>query len=191
MLRTLVAGCMCALFLLSMEAQPASADGPWKAQVVDAETKQPLEGVVVVAAWTKYVWGPLDFGGPSYEYYDSEEVLTDKDGRFIIPARSVFSFNPFAFFRGPYILIFKPGYGRDFWPGYDKLSELERKSLSQAAQLFQRDGVVIEMPRLRSLEKRREYLGKFDMGFTTVPREKTPLLEKAITEERRALGYRS
>jgi hypothetical protein len=33
--------------------EPATAEGPWKGQVVDKETGKPLEGVVVLAAWYK------------------------------------------------------------------------------------------------------------------------------------------
>lgn len=164
--------------------------GPWKAQVVDAESKQPLEGVVVLAWWTRHV---RSFGGPSQEYYDSEEVLTDKDGRFTIAARSFFSLNPLVFFRGPFFFIFKPRYGEGMWPGYkdsEMWSEEKRKALSTYAQLFQLDGIVIEMPRLRTIEERRNYLGTYRGNFLVTPREKMPLLQKAITEERRAVGYR-
>src|SRR2546422_11208690 len=93
------------LALLSMVCLLASrsraeAAGPWQAQVVSAETKQPLEGVVVLAWWTRHV---RSFGGPSEEYRDSHEALTDKDGRFRIPSRWVFSLNPLMFFSGPFL----------------------------------------------------------------------------------------
>lgn len=154
------------------------AAGPWKAQVVDAETRQPLEGVVVLAMWTRHV---RTFGGPSQEYYDSEEVLTDTEGRFTIGARSFFSLNPLVFFRGPRFLIFKPGYGRAIWPG-----GMQRETWPEGNVA----SIVIEMPRLRTPKERREYLGVFRGGFLATPREKMPLLEKAIAEERRAVGYR-
>ena len=32
----------------------SAALGPWKAQVVDAETKKPLDDVVVIAVWSTY-----------------------------------------------------------------------------------------------------------------------------------------
>lgn len=157
----------------------ATAAGPWKAQVVDAETKQPLEGVVVLAMWTRHM---RTFGGPSQEYYDSEEVLTDREGRFTITARSFFSLNPLVFFRGPGFLIFKPGYGHPIWPG-----GMQREIWPEGNL----DSIVIEMPRLRTLKERREYLGVLRGGFLATPREKMPLLERAIAEERRAVGYKS
>jgi hypothetical protein len=155
----------------------ATAAGPWKAQVVDAETKRPLEGVVVVAVWFR---ATRTFGGPSEEYYESQEILSDKDGWFTIAAQSFFSLNPLVFFRGPHFLIFKPGYGRGIWPGGRQREVWPEENL---------DSIVIEMPRLRTLEERRKYIGRVKVGFVDVPQNKTPLLEKAIAEERRAVGY--
>src|SRR5438132_12778366 len=91
----------------------AEAAGPWQAQVVSAEAKQPLEGVVVLAWWTRHV---RSCGGPSAEYRDFQEVLTDRDGRFAIASRSFFSLNPLVFFRGPFVTMFKSVYGRFAWP---------------------------------------------------------------------------
>lgn len=179
------------LFLLAGWVSPAIADGPWQAQVVDAETKQPLEGVVVLAVWDKHMRGFGVHGDLGYG--ESEEVLTDKDGRFTIAARSSFTLNPFVYLKDPEFLIFKSGYGRAVWPEYKNAEQWpkeKREQLNSYARLFQLDGIVIEMSRLRTLDERKEYLGKARIGFLTVPREKTPLLQDAITVERRAVGYR-
>lgn len=174
------------LWLVAASLSPATAAGPWKAQIVDAETKEPLEGVVVVAVWWK---ATRTLGGPSEEYHDSVEVVSDRDGRFTIPARSFFSINPLVFFRGPHFLIFKPGYGRTVWPGYEGLPAERRKELGTYAKLLELDGIILGMPRLRTLEERREFVRRVTVGFATVPHEKTPLLDKAIEAERRAVGY--
>src|SRR5207245_11577471 len=99
--------------LLSMVCLMASVSrvesaGPWHAQVVGAETKQPLEGVVVLAWWTRHV---RSFGGPSEEYRDSQEALTDRDGRFTIASRPLLSLNQLAFFRGPFFRLLTSGHG--------------------------------------------------------------------------------
>jgi hypothetical protein len=115
----------------------AEAAGPWQAQVVSAETKQPLEGVVVLAWWTRHV---RSFGGPSEEYRDSQEVLTDKDGRFTIESRWFFSLNPLVFYRGPFFAMFKSGHGDFEWPGYagsETWPREKRESLQNAAGLMQ------------------------------------------------------
>ena len=169
----------------------AEAAGQWQAQVVSADSKQPLEGVVVLAWWTRNV---RSLGGPGEEYRDSQEVLTDKDGRFLIESRWFFSLNPLAFFRGPFVAMFKPGYGDYEWPGY-KGSETwpteKRKALQTEAQLLQLDGIELEMPALANADQRKEYLKRLEVRVVTVPLERRPLLQKAIGEERRALGYGS
>jgi hypothetical protein len=180
------------LLILQPRAVPrAEAAGPWQAQVVDTATKQPLEGVVVLAWWTRHV---RSFGGPSEEYRDSQEVLTDKDGRFKIESRWFFSPNPLVFFRGPFVAMFKPGYGEFGWPGYEgseKWPEGKRKALQTAAGLLQLDGIVLEMTALLNAAQREDYLKHLSVHVSGVPLDRRPLMQKAIVEERRALGYRS
>jgi hypothetical protein len=181
-----------ALMLLMSLRMPlcAEAAGPWQAQVVSAESKQPLEGVVVLAWWTRNV---RSFGGPSEDYRDSQEVLTDKDGRFTIESRWFFSLNPLVFFRGPFIAMFKSGYGDYGWPGYagsETWPKEKRKALQTEAQLLQLEGIVLEMP-LLNVAQRKEYLKRIEMPGVTVPLDRRPLLQKAIEDERTALGYGS
>ena len=170
---------------LSAWSTYSEAAGPWKAQIVDAETKQPLEGVVVLAWWTRHVRGFP--GGPSSEYHDSEEVLTDKDGRFTIAARSFFSLNPLVFFRGPEFTIFRPGYGR--WDQYGRYPMTGGTKGRYEHDLLSQDDIVVDLPRLQSLAARKEYIG--GPLSPVMPLEKMPLLQKAIREERRAIGYRN
>jgi len=182
---------MVALMLLPGALPSAEARGPWQAQVVSAETKQPLEDVVVLAWWTRHV---RSFGGPSEEYRDSQEVRTDKDGRFTIESRWFFSLNPLVFFRGPFVTMFKPGYGDYEWPGYkesENSPKEKREALRTEAQLLQLDGIVLEMPTLSTAEQRREYLKRLEVAVVTVPPEKRALLQKSFEDERRALGYGS
>jgi len=180
------------LLILQPGAVPsAEAAGPWQAQVVDAATKQPLEGVVVLAWWTRHV---RSFGGPSEEYRDSQEVLTDKDGRFRIESRWFFSPNPLVFFRGPFFAMFKPGYGEFGWPGYEgseKWPEEKRKALQTAAGLLQLDGIVLEMAALQNAEQRKEHIKHVEIQVLTVPLDKQRLLKRAVEEEQRGLGLRS
>jgi hypothetical protein len=180
------------LLVLEPGVVPSSeAAGPWQAQVVSAETKQPLEGVVVLAWWTRHV---RSFGGPSEEYRDSQEVLTDEDGRFTIESRWFFSLNPLVFFRGPFVAMFKPGYGDYGWPGYqgsETWPKEKRDALRTEAQLLQLDGIILEMPALSTADQRKEYLKHLEVHVLTVPLDRRPLLQKAIGEERRTLGYSS
>jgi hypothetical protein len=189
---TMGAAALSGLALITLVLQPgvsprAEAAGPWQAQVVSAETKQPLEGVVVLAWWTRHV---RSFGGPSEEYRDSQEVLTDQDGRFAIESRWFFSLNPLVFFRGPFVAMFKPGYGDYEWPGYKGSGtwpKEKREALRTEAQLLQLDGIVLEMPMLPTLEQREEYLKQLSGRISGIPHDKRPLMQRAVMEERKAL----
>jgi len=132
------------------------------------------------------------FGGFSEDYRDSQEVLTDRDGRFTIESRWFFSLNPLVFFRGPFVAMLKPGYGDYEWPGY-KGSETwpkeKREALRTEAQLLQLDGIVLEIPALVDADQRKEYLKHLEVRVLTVPHDRRPLLQKAIQAERRTLGY--
>ena len=184
------------VFLVVLMLRPgalpsAEAAGPWQAQVISAETKQPLDGVVVLAWWTRHV---RSFGGPSEEYRDSQEVLTGKDGRFTIESRWFFSLNPLVFFRGPFVAMFKPGYGDYEWPGYkgsESWPKEKREALRTEAQLLQLEGIALEMPALSTAAQRREYLKRLGVAVVSVPLEKRPLLQEALEGERKALGYES
>jgi hypothetical protein len=177
-----------ALLILLLGGRPvAEAAGPWQAQVVSADTKQPLEGVVVLAWWTRHV---RSFGGPSEEYRDSQEVLTDKDGRFVIESRWFFSLNPLVFFRGPFVAMFKPGYGDYEWPGYkgsETWSKEKRESLRTEAQLLQLEEIVLEMPTLLTAREREEYLKHLTGRISGIPHDKRPQMQWAVMEERKAL----
>jgi hypothetical protein len=79
-------------------------DGPYHGKVVDQETREPIEGAVVLGTW--YTIQPSVAGGVSY-YYDARETVTDKEGDFTIPGhglRIMSNLEPMS------VLIFKAGY---------------------------------------------------------------------------------
>lgn len=82
-------------------------DGPYKGRVIDAETGQPIEGAVAHGTWSKVYPNPA---GSSSEYYDSYEVLTDKDGNFEIPGKGLLILSNIDDMT---LTIFKAGY--DQW----------------------------------------------------------------------------
>lgn len=90
-----------------------------KANIVDAVTKRPLEGVLVVAFWQDEGWGIhmpslVSDGGPSpdcSELVNVATATTGSDGSFVIPAWSGKSghcryLSPFT----PHLILYKPGY---------------------------------------------------------------------------------
>jgi hypothetical protein len=188
-LRTMRVILVVLMALMVLGGPRADAAGPWQAQVVAGDTKQPVDGVVVLAWWTRNV---RSLGGPSEDYRDSQEVVTDKDGRFTIEPRWFFSLNPLVFFRGPFVAMFKPGYGDYEWPGYkgsQTWPKEKREALRTEAQLLLLEGIVLEMPALVSVDQRKKYLNDLEVHVLMVPLDRRPLLQKAISQERRALGY--
>jgi hypothetical protein len=79
-------------------------DGPYEGRVIDADTGEPIEGVVVLGKWSKEYITP---GGAVHEYYDARETVTDKNGDFSIPGKGLLlasNITPMDVF------IFKKGY---------------------------------------------------------------------------------
>ncbi len=129
---------------------PAAAAGPWRGQVVDAETGKPLEGVVVLAQWDKLSPGRST---AARDFYDVDEVVTDADGRFVIPARRVLTVNPFVSLDGPILHMFKPGYGPGLEQGLPQYSDID-----DVRRLMETQGVVFAMTPLKTWAERRRSL---------------------------------
>jgi hypothetical protein len=91
-----------------------SAGGGWliyhersfKGKVIDAETKEPVEGAIVVAQYHVNMLGPT---GSHTTFIDVQEALTDKDGEFFIPSLTKI-INPLSVGYDTRFLIWKPGY---------------------------------------------------------------------------------
>ncbi|HME96424.1 MAG TPA: hypothetical protein VKN16_19660, partial [Methylomirabilota bacterium] len=60
--------------------------GPYRGKVIDAETRAPLVGAVVVARWSRDRVGPFH---SVMEHYAVREVLTDTEGVFVIDAKAI------------------------------------------------------------------------------------------------------
>lgn len=164
------------------------AAGPWKAQIVDAKTGQSLEGVVVLAVWIRYTASPGGWAGA--KYYDSEEVVTGPDGRFIIPQRIIINWLPLlSQIRGPEFRIFKPGYGQ--WRIQDWEKKPKEWEELTTGEIFEKDDIVIELPRLKTREERLEFYRKPSRSPSAlIPPERTKRFDEAEKMERAYLGFR-
>ena len=160
------------------------AAGPWRGQIVDAETGAPLADVVVVAAW--FLLSPGIHAG--WHFHVAQEVVSDAAGRFELPARRVRTWIPFTGIRGPILHMLKPGYGQ--W-GFrlppmanPRDAVVMRELVDDAWMRLERDGAVIEMPPVRSREQRIGIHGDPPM----VPGCHVPRWMAASNAERQALG---
>jgi hypothetical protein len=171
--------------------RPAPLAGPWRAQIVDAETGQPVEGAVVLALWDKRTFG---WPHPDRNYHDIDEVVSDSDGRAVIPARDISPRHPFEKIIGPIVTIFKPGYGQWDFEGApphpfneDAITAKQRSTAAWAR--FAHGGVVIRLPRAKTREERLHMLDRLLPGMD-VPTAKIPRIMAAYSEERVRLGLR-
>lgn len=79
----------------------------FEGQVLDEETKEPIEGAVVVAEYKKETFGwPV---GSTTSIINIRETLTDKQGRFRIPSYTTL-IQPLSWSQRTFFTIYKPGY---------------------------------------------------------------------------------
>ena len=167
---------------------PATAAGPWKGQVIDKKTGKPLEGVVVLAAWYKAYSTPGGWGGG--RHHDSEETVTDINGRFMIQSKQTWTINPFSAIKGPEFYIFKSGYGQWQFQDQDQWSKDALESEEQRKQAWRTsvgEGVTLQLPRLTSRDDRLRFLSR---PGGEIPSEKMPKYLETLDRERMSLGLK-
>lgn len=137
----------------------------FKGKVMDAETKEPIEGAVVVAVYNKSTIG-LGAGTIS-SVIEVKESLTDNEGMFQIPTYTTI-IQPFSWEISATFIIFKSGYGS--FPNY-RTSPSIKLSNPALEQFFSgevgKEGVVrwhgeldkvtfgiVELPKLKTREER-------------------------------------
>ena len=151
--------------------------GPYRGQVIDAETKAPLVGAVVVVRWLRDRTYPVHMVA---ENYAVREAITDEEGRFFLDAKDVEEGAPRGT-RRPGFLIFLPGYG-----SYPKQHV---SPTGFTGGLFERSGTIVELPRLVDQEERRKHLGSFGPhSYSDKPFRDLPELMRRINAERIAIG---
>lgn len=95
----------------------ARYDGTYIGRVVDQDTRQPLEGAVVLGTWNTI---EITVGGGVGYYYDARETVTGKSGEFSIPGqglRIMSSVEPMN------AMIFKAGYSYYQTGNWDTIKE--------------------------------------------------------------------
>lgn len=96
------------IFLSSCYA--ARIDGPYKGRIIDADTREPIGGVVVLGTWDREAITP---GGATHTYYDAMETMTDRNGDFEIKGLGLLVLSNVIPMN---VLIFKAGYEYDSGP---------------------------------------------------------------------------
>ncbi len=185
--------------ILLFNCSAVFAAGPWKGKVIDIETKEPLDGAVVLAVWERVYRTPA--GDNSY-FYEAKEVLTDKEGRFEIPAYTPINLLPLiSYMRGPHFIIFKPAYlSIEWWHEEYFLEGSTKKAveLPEREKTFRISANLLELPKLKTREERIKVLPSipgvfYESGFSgklrrVVPEEKIKNLIRLLNIEEKELG---
>ena len=171
----LMVGPCCSLF------NPAFAGGPYKGRVIDAETKQPLEGAAVLAVWDRIIPTIADRVDV---FLDAEEVLTDSNGRFVVGKHPPTTFG-FGWAEGPRITIYHPGY--DFYPNYHVSPPKPFIGSDELLERMEKAELTFELPRLTREERLYSILSG-DVNDMDVPDEKKRNLLRLRNIERKTLG---
>jgi len=150
----------------------ARYDGPYEGRVIDAETKQPIEGVVVLGVWNKIA--SVGAGGAFRKYHDAQETVTNKNGEFSIKGQGLkimSSVEPMN------VLIFKAGYMYESGP-WESLKE----------GLIYRDTIKWEgkkpiIPLRKLTMEERKKIGSPSAPPDEAPFEKVRLILKEIDKD--------
>lgn len=153
-------------------ALPVRMDGPFRGKVLDADTKEPLEGAVAIVVWHRP--DPTTLGHTGI-FVEAFETLTDPQGEFTLPAFT--SVNPSV--EPPNFRIFKPGYG-----SYPKFHTRAQGTLRDSA----RQPAVVELPKLKTREERLKVYDAICLGLARVPDQKIPNVVRLNTIEAQGLG---
>ena len=162
----------------------------FRGRIIDAETKEPIEGAVAVVLYNKQslIGGP---GGVSDYAFRAKEMLTDKKGEFYFPSYS--SLLIFTKGTGVDFIFYKAGYMANYGPIHFDVFMMEK--------YFSSEVVGKEAEIVNDYGRPASYKGP--MGIVELKRgerypstpsdyrsNELPLLFKEINEDRRIRGYK-
>jgi len=120
----------------------------FKGKVIDADTKEPISGAVVLAVYFKE-WTSV--AGSNSFAVDGQETLTGEKGEFSIPLAIRWLTLYRGYSRGK-VIIFKPGYGA--FPNNASSSAVGENKTWPPPEKY----VVYKLPKMKTREERRSNL---------------------------------
>ena len=179
---TLVTLVLVGLVVGALPAADAFAAGPYRGRVIDAETKEPLAGAVVLVYWIRNA--PAIGHGPAQSFLGAEEALTDDRGEFIVGENPPSNWIPFTWRSLPNFIIFQPGYG--YFPRHFATTPpLPPTGFEGLLKIMEKQPVVFELPRLTTREDRLFVISTVDPLL--VPKTYKPVLIRLLNRDRREL----
>ena len=166
---------LCFVMLMSLAGcfhYVARYDDTYRGKVVNAETGEPIEGVVVLGVWYTEI-GTV--AGPKHHYYDATETVTDKNGEFEIHGKGL---RLFSNLEPVYITVFKAGYNES---GLTWKPEKEGDYIYHPDIKWKDNRPTIPLKKLTMEERKRRGTPS---RHSSVPIEKMKLLTEEINKER-------
>lgn len=193
-----------AVILFILMIQTSQAVGLYKkpefrGRVIDAETRQAIEGAVVVVLYEKWEFGGP--GGGNTLPMDAKEILTDKNGDFYFPSYKTI-ISSLSKVSDVSFIIFKPGYmsvtrikglqipeERYFTIEKDKLGkESEIKYINRWGRTNTYKG-PLGLVKLKKAKTKEDFIqGSPGAPSANFRSNRLPLLFKAINEDRKNRG---
>jgi hypothetical protein len=168
---------LCFHLILLSSCYAARIDGPYRGRVIDADTREPIEGVVVLGTWDRET---PTVAGAVHRYYDATETVTDKNGEFEIKGLGVLLMSNIIPME---VLIFKAGY--EYW-GLGPWSGLKKGYLSSKTVKWEGDKAIIPLKKL-TMEERKKSGGPPDPP-SEAPLEKVILMLREIDKNDKERG---
>ena len=131
-------------------------------KVIDAETKQPIEGTVVVVLYNKWEFGGP--GGGNTITMDAKETMTDKNGEFLFPSYQTI-IGPLSRQDRADFIIFKPGYKSINFVEGKKISD--EKYFAIAKDMIGKEGEIKYLDDWDTLRVFKGPLGIVELKKTT------------------------
>jgi hypothetical protein len=194
--RILIACILASCFLIASKSQASWLlynKPEYKGKIIDAETKEPIEGVVVSFY---YMTNTYDIGGGGTRVIHTKEALTDKNGEFVIPPYTT-PISPFTTSDAAECIIYKPGYasypngvhfcgyGPEIYFSNEKAGlQAECKNFGNFKPYTYTFG-ILELPRLNTREER---LRAMRIEPSNCDSKDLPYLYQLINEERKGFG---
>ncbi len=150
-------------------------DGPYSGKVIDADTKEPIEGVVVLGVWYTAQFSPA---GATHNFYDAKETVTDKNGEFSILGMGLRVLSTLELRE---VVIFKTGYEH---LAIGPWVSLKKDILLRKRIQWEGNKAIIPLKKW-TLEERRNRFGSY---YVNIPEEKQRLLLQEIEKENREIG---
>lgn len=165
---------VCAISITSGCANAVRIDGPYEGRIIDAETGQPIEGVVVLGVWYREM---PTVAGAVTRYYDASETTTDARGNFRIKGQGSLVASDVL---PAHMLMFKAGYQYESgsWSALKKYAKNIR---------WEGEKAIITFRRL-NIDERRSFRARPPYPPTDAPLNKVKLMLNEINKNEKELG---